>query len=325
MRIGSNPEKKKFKEITYRSHRVIIPVFIPNTEENYYKQAFDVFKTSIKSLTLTINKKSTAITIINNNSNKKVSDYINCLLEQGEIDKHVRYTINYGKVYVVLAEAKASYEDYVTIADADVLYFNRWESQVFEIFNQVKNVGVVSPVPAPHLTFYNNVSLFGSFVKRYKKGNVVDASSFDLFEKGINNLEIFNSKKNNWKKSQYFIEKNNIKACVGCGHFVATYKRQLFDKISSPNPKYVFLDGDENEKIDTPIDKLGYYRLSTCKAYAYHLGNTIPTWLSAELGKLTVSPEFKLNNSAEINEKHEFFYPIRKLMFKFLVKYVLRG
>ena len=41
MRVGSNPEKFK-KELTrIWSHRVIIPVYIPSTYEDFFNEAFD--------------------------------------------------------------------------------------------------------------------------------------------------------------------------------------------------------------------------------------------------------------------------------------------
>ena len=126
MRTGVNPEKLKSEKLLYCEHRVVVPVYIPNLEEQYYKESFEVFKTSIHSLLQTIDPKQTAITIINNDCFEPVGQFIEKLLKDNKIQKYVKYNKNVGKVYAVLSEVKSAYEDYVTIADADVLYMNNW-------------------------------------------------------------------------------------------------------------------------------------------------------------------------------------------------------
>ena len=126
MRVGINPEKKKKEKIIYKQHRIIIPVYIPDSEDDYFKNSEKVFYLSINSLLRTIDKSETNITIINNNCKKEVADYIKSLFEKKEIEKLVNYSVNYGKVYSVLQEAKAAYEPFITIADADVLFFDNW-------------------------------------------------------------------------------------------------------------------------------------------------------------------------------------------------------
>ena len=321
MRIGVNPEKKKLNKLHYKKHRVIIPVYISEVGEIYFSNLFKVFKASINSLLQTISEDYTAITIINNACKSEVTDYLDNLLAEKKIDKHVKLVSNYGKVYTVISEARASYEDFITIADADVFYFNNWEKEVFKIFSAFDKVGVVSPVPGPHGALYNNVSLFGSLFCKPKKGNVVDPKSFTLFEKGTNNPKIFQGRKHKWKEKQYYIDNNKVKACVGCGHFVATYKN-VFNKIPLLKPEFVFKSGDEDEFLDMQFDKLGYFRVSTIIAYGYHLGTTVPSWVTEY--------EFNLNNQAYINQielkkikKSKVNYIIKRLIFKILKKYKL--
>jgi hypothetical protein len=50
MRIGTNPEKEKFKKIQYKSHRIIIPVYIPDDGHDYYINAVEVFHKCVQSL-----------------------------------------------------------------------------------------------------------------------------------------------------------------------------------------------------------------------------------------------------------------------------------
>lgn len=284
MRVGTNPEKNKYSKILYKKHRIIIPVFIPESNDEYYTNLFNVLKLSLNSLFNTVDKSETVITIINNNSKTEITQYLDELLENEIIDKHVKYANNKGKVFTIMSEAKASYEDFITIADCDVFYFSHWEKNVFNVFEDFTDVGVVSPFPAPQLAFYNNVSLFYKLGHKIKQGSVVSNESFIMFEKSINNNQIFLGKRN-WKKSQYYIQSSKNKACiVGAGHFVATYRGDVLRNIPFKKPNYLFKDGDEIFFIDQPIDKMGYYRLSLCDTYVYHLGNKIPDWIEQKKG-----------------------------------------
>ena len=313
MRIGNNPEKNKNLKITYKQHRVIIPVYIPNSKESYFNNLFEVFKVSINSLLNTIDKDQTNITIINNNCKEEVTIFIDSLLKKKEIDKHIKYKDNYGKVYTVLSEVKGVFESIVTIADADVLYFSGWENEVIKIINMYPKVGVVSPLPMPHLAYYNNISLFIDKFLKIKRGRIVSDESFKLWEEGISNKAF-----NKWKKQQLYIEKNSLKACLGAGHFVSTYRNKVLKKCSEYVPEYVFKNGDENNALDLPIDKLGYYRLSTVKTYVYHLGNTIPSWC-----KEKIFTEEKQNKFIDYYEKNKLSlkFHCKKIVFKFLRKY----
>lgn len=279
MRIGNNPEKKNINKITYKTHRVIIPVYIPNSKCSYFDNLFSVLKKSLESLLKTTNSSVTNITIINNNCRKEVTEYLDDLLSENLIDKHVKMSFNYGKIYTVLAEAKSSYENVITIADADVFYFSDWYQESIRVLNTFKKVGVVAPLPMPQLAYYNNNSLFFHEFFNLKKGNLVNVEDLKLFEKSINSK--ISLKKENWFNKQLYLKKRNAIVCIGAGHFIATYRKELLDEINIDKPIYIFEDGAENYHIDSPIDKLGYYRVSTLKTYVYHLGNTIPKWIDS--------------------------------------------
>lgn len=319
MRTIPNPEKFKKSEIVYKNHRVIIPVYIPSSNDEYFLSLFDVFKSSVNSLLNTINIDNSAITIINNYCKPEVTQYIDNLLKANKIDKHVKLSENYGKVHVILSEAKGCYEEYITIADADVFYLNNWEQEVFKIFESFNNIGVVSPVPSPHLFNYNNKSLLIKNVFKLKKANIVSRKSFSLFSAGVNNdPNFFNKSGIDFRKNQYYLEKNNTLACIGAVHFIATYKKHIFNKIELNKPRFKFKAGDENLFIDSWFDKLGYGRLSTKNTYAYHLGHSIPEWTKVYKFK-------KLNNLEFVKPKKKlirimFPYIFIKIFYKIIKK-----
>ena len=96
MRIGTNPNINSTIDFSIKSHRVIIPIYIPNAE-GYFADAFNVLKVCIDSLLKTINN-DTAITLISNASSKEVNDYISQLFIEKKIVKVVFNCENVGKM-----------------------------------------------------------------------------------------------------------------------------------------------------------------------------------------------------------------------------------
>ncbi len=321
MRFIPNPEKFNFSEILYKQHRIIIPVYIPESNDIYFSSLFEVFKLSIHSLLKTVNNLNTAITIINNDCKKEVTEYIDELLINKKIDKHVKLSSNYGKVYTVLSEAKGCYETFITIADADVFYFNNWEQEVFQIFSNFPKSGVVSPVPSPHLFNYHNISFIINNIFNLKKGNILTDRSFDLFYKGVSNSPSFFVKGNfDFRQKQYYVKKNNLKACMGATHFIATYRSHIFKRIPLKKPKIKFKMGDEGFFIDSEIDKIGYGRLSTTDAFAYHLGHSIPNWTKNHqfLPSDFLFTAIKRENSEK--KQASFVFGVKKGIYKLIKK-----
>lgn len=320
MRIGVNPEKNKGTQISYKLHRVIIPVYIPDLKSDYYKNSFEVLKQCINSLIKTISFDRTVITIINNDSHELIKIYLEELLNDKLIDKLINYSANYGKVYPLLSELKASYENYVTIADADVFFMNNWEQEVATIFNNFPKVGFVSPLPCP-FNFHqvNKSGVIGNFFK-LKLGKVVNDDDLLLFKQGVNPPEnFFEGKKWNWFDKQYYLEKNNVKAIVGATHFVATIKNELIRNIPMNGPMFVFRNGDETKHIEKYLDFKGYYRLSTVKTYAYHMGSSVEDWLRNYQFK-NISTIFFNSKKESIISGKSFVYYFYAIVFKVLNK-----
>ena len=297
MRKGVNPEKDKTEKNLVKFHRIIIPVYIPNLTEEYYTESLQVFESCIESLIKTINYKTTAITVVNNCSHTELTNRINNYLDKGQIEKHVQYHENRGKVYAVLSEAKASYEAFITIVDADVLFFSGWERSIFEVFKNFPKAGVVSPLPSQNLALYKNNSIFyDHFLQgRIKYGKIVNDKDCDLFLKGMGNSALLkrNKHKYSWKERQYYIKKK-IPAVIGAGHFVATYRKEIFNNINS-FPEWKFKNGFEEEFLDEPADQLGWYRLSTVGTYAYHIGN--------KMDKVVRNHKFEENKLLDLKTK----------------------
>ncbi|RXG12331.1 glycosyltransferase family A protein [Leeuwenhoekiella aestuarii] len=317
MRNGVNPEKFKNEVLPVFLHRVIVPVHIPNLIDEYYSNQYAVFKQFLGELIKTINPQTTAITLINNNSCNEIAELIEkwCLA----IDKLVVYKENRGKVFPILQEARTAAEPFVTIADADVLFYPGWEQAVFQVFASCAKAGVVAPLPSPALAFYENSSIFlGEYFSggiAYEK--VMRDADAAIYLKGMGNDSLLNRahKNHSWKDYQYVLKDTN--AIIGCGHFVATYRSSLF-KGTYKYPKLKFKNGLEREYIDRLSDHKGYYRLSTIETYAYHMGNILDAYLP-DFNRVNDPLEPDLIQRAANTAKSSLLpYRLRVLLFKLL-------
>jgi hypothetical protein len=81
-------------------------------------------------------------------------------------------------------------------------------------------------------------------------------------------------------------KKNNSQAVMGCGHFVATVHRVVFDKGSSEPAFFKISNGIESKFIDIPNEKLGFLRLATKENLAFHMGNFTEPWMFEEFRTL---------------------------------------
>jgi hypothetical protein len=274
MRIGVNPEKNKNNKNILKPHRVVIVFYIPILEEHYYKQLDKVLDKCLESLVNTINFETTSITLINNNSSKSADVIVKKYSEF--LDKYVFYSENKGKVYAILNEVKGIFEEFVTISDADILFFSGWENEVFNCFNSIPQTGVVSPFPVPHCAFEANDYVFGSF-SIIKYASELSRMDKILLRRSLNHriLDRNNVNYSNFDKKQILIEVKDKKYFIGSTHCVATYRTTIFHKQTSSFPLYKFKNGYEREFIDVLAMKRGFFKLSVLNSFAYHIGNNL--------------------------------------------------
>lgn len=270
MRTEGNPIKQNpALSVGYKRHRIIMPVFIPS-HEGYYKDAFKIFKICLQSLIDTTDRKFVNITIINNASVPEVNDLVNEKLVAGEVDQYIHNQVNRGKADAIVGAAKASYEPFITIADADVLFDQNWLTSIENIYRNFSYAGAVSPFPASNLKFSFTSSVWLSNFMRIKYGKVIPDSVFVQFEKSLGLQGFF---KKDDISGQFYLKRNNSYALVGSGHFVCTYRNEVFKHLRYA-PITMGLKGGLR-LIDANVDRLGFWRLSVFKPHVYHMGNIL--------------------------------------------------
>ncbi|WP_299888574.1 glycosyltransferase family A protein [uncultured Lacinutrix sp.] len=275
MRNGENIVRDKLVEVSKSSHRVIIPVYIPN-EEGYYKDAYKVFEICVSSILKTSNS-PVKISIISNGSSDAINTKIASFCNTNAIDELIITTSKIGKINSILKCLRHSKERLITITDADVLFLNNWEQAIVDVFNAFPKAGMVSPVPMyrTQLRLTSNIWLRYFFSNTLKFRPVKNPEALERFAKSVGWPNLSNKMKD---VALTLKSKSNIIAYVGNSHFVGTYKNEVFKQLPKEDSLYKLGGNSEFLYLDEPVLKVGGYRLATYNNYAYHLGNKLEDW-----------------------------------------------
>ncbi|QNJ96703.1 glycosyltransferase family A protein [Constantimarinum furrinae] len=323
MRSGSNPEKENRILKTDSYHRVVIPVYIPNLTDHYFKDGLKILKYCLESLLATTHSK-TRITLINNASCTEVVTYLETLKgSHAAIDQLFHSDINLGKVNAIYSAVKSNLESLITISDADVLFLPGWQQATEQVFVDFPKAGMVSPVPsskAYNTSFLNATLYYGFSTGTLKFKDVKDPDGLVKFQESIGR-ELY---KPVHLQKYLTLSNKEATAVVGCGHFVATMRAQVFEKAPPFPSTFKIVGGSENTYFDIPNDEAGLLRLATHGNYAYHLGNEVEDWMAPAFEESLKTPSEKntINDQLKdevkgISKQQQF---IGKLIYKLFIR-----
>lgn len=296
------------------SHRVIIPLYIPN-EEGYYTDAFRIFELCLFSIRKTA-LSPIKISVISNGSNDSVNIKLMNLQNENHIDELIVEKENIGKINSILKALRTAEERLITITDADVLFLNNWEKEIIIAFESFPKAGMISPVPMyrTQLRLTSNIWKRYLFSKRLKFSPVKNPEALTRFAKSISWPGLSEKLKDVVATLK---AKNDVLAVIGNSHFVGTYKREVFNKLPKFNSKFKLGGNSESLYLDKPVLKYGGYRLATYDNYAYHLGNSLEPWMEEEFTRL--NDENKVYNDfkqLKLLKKNTINYFLSEKMFK---------
>jgi len=281
MRIGSNPSKTNFKIEIQSTHRVILSVYIPNLTDEYFKDSRTIFKYCIESLLSTIHRK-TRISIIINGCCEEIASLIYEYQRSSPLIDQIYYTKeNLGKINANYSIVKSNLEPLLTISDADVMFLPGWQKEVEGIFVKFPRAGMVSPVPNSKGFLFSTASTlyYGLFKGKIKFRKVQDPEGLENFQQSVGSIHF---QKIHLEK--YLVVSNGVdEAVVGCGHFVATYRKEVFEVAPSKVCEFRVQGNSEEDYLDEPNDIAGFLRLATLGNFAYHLGNSPQPWMEEKL------------------------------------------
>lgn len=282
MRVGFNPNKDKVLPKSEFTHQVIVPVYIPH-QEDYFKDSFQILQFCLESLITTSHSK-TYISVVNNGSCEEVIVYLNQLQQNGKIQE-VIHTTAIGKLNAILKGLTGHQFPLITITDADVMFLNDWQKATYEVFEAFPKTGLVCTTPSSKSfndkTF--NILTERFFSKSLAFSKVKNPVAFEAFATSIGNP--------NFYKSVHFekyltLTNDKVSAVVGAGHFVATYRGDIFSDLGVTATPFSLGGTSEAKILDLPVIRKGYWRLSTDDNYTYHLGNVQEAWMQETFNAL---------------------------------------
>lgn len=326
MRKGVHPARGTLVETDTTYHRIVMPVYIPNLD-GYFKESFEVLKLSLKSLYTTIHNK-TKISVVSNGSCKAVNDFLHDELELKNIDELLIVKAGIGKINSIFMLINNVKEKLVTLADADVLFTSGWQNAVEQLYIDYPKTGMVCPFSYSkgfrELTA--NVYFDNFFNKNISINKIKDQEALKHFAKSIDNEKFYNA--THLEYGITYQEKGKSRALIGAGHFVATFKRDVFNHFTFKSNLKKMASG-EGQYIDLPPVEAGLWRFSTDKNFVYHMGNTITPFYSNvilenknDIAKNLNIPNVKKQNSLVFNLKNKLFsrYFFSNKIFKWYLK-----
>lgn len=295
MRVGFNPNKDKVLPKSDFIHQVIVPVYIPH-QKDYFKDSFQILQYCLESLFKTSHKK-TYFSIINNGSCQLVTDYLTGLFHEGKIQE-VIHTDAIGKLNAILKGLSGQNFQIVTITDADVLFLNDWQQATYTVFETFPKAGAVSTTPNPKMSRYftSNILFENFFSSKLGFTKLKNPLAAKAFAHSIGSPDLY---KEIHLDKILTVAKGNVRAVVGAGHFVATYRGNIFNDLKERFSIHSLGGNSENNLLDKPIVQKGYWRLSTEDNYTLHMGNVLEDWMLNQFNDLHNSnqienaPDFK--------------------------------
>lgn len=278
MRISNNPNKDLRIVPETFWHQVIIPVYIPN-QEGYHQESFEVFKICLESLFKTCHSK-TYFTCINNGSGDFLKEYLDGLFSEGKIHE-VIHTTNIGKVNSILKGLNGHDFKIVTVTDSDVLFLSGWQQECYSMFCSFPKLAALSTTPNPKLFKFHTWNIIKEFLfsSKLQFSPVEKDASLKEFSKSIGNPDLFTEGN---LKFNLTLSSGNKKGVLGAGHFVVTYRKEIFDDFPIKYTQFK-MGGDTESQIDMLPSNKGCWRLATTKSFTLHMGNRLEPWMSATL------------------------------------------
>lgn len=273
MRKGYNPHKDALIEGSEYTHQVIVPVYIPSLE-GYFAESLAVLRLCLESLFRTVHEK-TFISVVDNGSCRDVADVLDAYFREGKI-REVIHTENIGKVNAILKGLAGNPIELVTITDADVLFVPGWQSVTADVFNALPRAGIVGLIPQFKMYEMNCGNLLADrlFTDRLRFIPVADPEAMRRFYESIGWKPNYNP---DYLRYALGLVENGVTVYVGNGHVVATYRKDIFTQMRS----YLGykLGGDSEQYLDAASLRKGYWNVTTADNLAFHMGNTLESWM----------------------------------------------
>ena len=312
MRIGSNPAKEDKVESDNSYHRIVVPVYIPNLDA-FFKESLNVLKLSLKSLYTTVHSK-TKISVASNGCCKEVNDFLNNELDENRIDELYIIKLGIGKINSLYKVINSVKEPLITITDADVLFSTGWQNSVEKIFIDYPKTGMVCPFSYSKgfRDLTSNIYFDNLFNKKISVNKIKNTEALKHFAKSIGNENFYKDVHLEYGIS--YQEKGKSRVLIGAGHFVSTFKRDVFSHYKF-NANLNRLSSGEGVYIDLPPVKSGLWRFSTDHNFVFHMGNTVIPMYNEVLLSNSIGLPLKENFEFKVKTENKLLFYLKNIVF----------
>ena len=210
--------------------------------------------------------------------------------------------------------------------ESSAVYSITVSSAFFELSN--RNVSavilkaVVSVFERESIFFLGIESLFDTiFNSKLRFFPVKNRDSLIRFYDSIGWVRDYNKDYLNCNLGFKISESENV--IVGSGHFVATYKRDIFDEIKT----YIEfkMGGSSEQYLDKAPLKKDYWRVTTSDNHAFHMGNTLESWMSIPVVSKTNNKNLEINFSQNKKISPALYFIKNKLFVKIIsIKWIMK-
>lgn len=262
---------------------MVLPVYIPE-RRGYFAQSLEVLRLCLESLQLTTGGQM-CVTVVSNGCSEEVVAELEAMFARGWIDQLVLSQWNLGKAGAIASVLKGANEQLLTWSDCDVLFKPGWLESVAEVFQAFPECGAVTPFPAVHLAWENTsaTTLGGVASGCFGRRGVVPVQDLEEYARSVGTPTLFREE---YKRSQWLMERGTVRACVGAMHFVCCVRREVVRAIPDRACTAALKGEADNDYLDLPPERLGLWRLSTVQGHVWHMGNTVEPWMVEHVERL---------------------------------------
>ena len=275
MKLGENPQRGEARA-AFTVARVFLVVYVPHLT-GFFAHMQKILDWSLDSLERTASSETCRVTLISNAScdavEKQLMDRQSVLFDQVILDKQ-----NRGKIDGLLSVARGALEEVVVLSDCDVLFRKGWLEAILNVFAGFPEAGSVSPIASPRRYSYETrTTLLSAALKRelvIKKRQPM--SDFRRMTDGSSDPEA----QLRFLGGQATVTRNGIDAGIAGGHQCVAFRNEMLRKLPTRPCLRLLEPHADRDFLDRPPDVHGYWRLSTPRNYAYHMGNTPARWMT---------------------------------------------
>lgn len=277
MKKGENPQRGKSHNLV-KTARLFVIVYVPSVS-GFFSDMETILKLSLDSLERTFDPELGRVTLVSNGSCPEIEKML--LGRKSEIfDQTILNKVNRGKIDGLLTAARGAVEDVVVLSDCDVLFRAGWIEEVLRVFGAFPEAASVSPIASPRRYFYETrTTLLDAALKRALKVKPrMPLEDFERMTEGSNDPEV----QLRFKDGQATVSRNGYDTGIAGGHQCVAFRTEMLRRLPTKPCLALLEPHADRDYLDRPPDVDGYWRLSTPRNYAYHMGNTPSDWMFNE-------------------------------------------